>query len=139
MINNASGHIDSPVDGSASITGRIWGPVITNKAHVNFLGATHGSNNTGELTAIGEVLRWSRDKLADGLTLLVRYDSKYACMTTQNLWATSSNIKLAAETSAPALKARLDTAEATGHPPASSQPVPAASSALRALSLLLTG
>ena len=59
MLTNASGHISNPNDGSASIAKRLWGPVITDRTHPSFLGATHGSNNTGELKAIGEVLRWA--------------------------------------------------------------------------------
>ena len=40
-----------------------WGPVITDSAADHFAGATHGSNNTGELTAVVESFRWIIDRV----------------------------------------------------------------------------
>ena len=36
----------------------LFGPVVTNRWDPNFLGAERGTNNTGELTAIGEACLW---------------------------------------------------------------------------------
>ena len=62
-----------------------------------FIGAAHGSNNTGELTAIGEVLRWvgTRVPAADERSLLIRYDSTYAAYVTQGIFRANSNKQLA--------------------------------------------
>ena len=77
--------------------GKIWGPVIIDTTHPSFIGATHGSNNTGELSAIGEVLRWVNERFDnnDSRPVLIRYDSKYAAMVAQKLWSAKSNIQLA--------------------------------------------
>ena len=53
------------------------GPVVTEESEDDFLGATVGSNNTAELSAIAHALRWllteggSRD-------IVLRGDSQYA-------------------------------------------------------------
>ena len=57
--------ISEPDDTNASVVtrGKIWGPVITDSAAGHFAGATHGSNNTGELTAVVESFRWILDRV----------------------------------------------------------------------------
>ena len=99
ILHRAKGHIDNPDDLNARIIdqGKIWGPVIIDTTHPSFIGATHGSNNTGELSAIGEVLRWVNERFDnnDSRSVLIRYDSKYAAMVAQKLWSAKSNIQLA--------------------------------------------
>ena len=59
------------------------------------MGAKYGSNNTGEVCAIGEVLKWVKANVFDDRTVLIRYDSKYAANVAQGTYEASSNIELA--------------------------------------------
>ena len=59
------------------------------------MGAKYGSNNTGEVCAIGEVLKWVQANVSDDRTVLIRYDSKYAANVVQGTYEASSNIELA--------------------------------------------
>ncbi|KAK3257894.1 hypothetical protein CYMTET_33034, partial [Cymbomonas tetramitiformis] len=45
-------------DARAELLGELWGPVEKDRASPYFLGAEVGSNNTGELSAIGEAFLW---------------------------------------------------------------------------------
>ena len=62
----------------------LYGPVITEAWDPNFLGATAGTNNTGELTAIGEACAWLWDMREERSTegqpvrAVIHYDSEYA-------------------------------------------------------------
>lgn len=57
----------------------LYGPVITDDTSPLSLGATCGSNNTGELSAMGEALLWLRDEAPDkGTPAVLHYDSEYA-------------------------------------------------------------
>jgi len=82
---------------TVEVVDEICGPVEVVPAARRFLGATHGSNNTGELTAVGEALLWL-ERLYDpvsasfvnhaaetlpkrkfvGLPVLINCDSTYA-------------------------------------------------------------
>ena len=95
MISGGAGHIDEPDDNGAKIVDKTWGPVITDSNARGFLGATHGTNNTGELQAIGEVLMWANEHMDSNQSLLIRYDSTYAAMITQPVYTASSNRQLA--------------------------------------------
>ena len=53
----------------------LYGPVITDASSTLSLGATLGSNNTGELSAIGEALLWLRDEAPPGAAAIY-YDSE---------------------------------------------------------------
>ena len=71
---------------SASAIHEFYGPVITDSTSRTFMGATRHSNNTGELTAIGESLNWI---IAHNITTPVNIwsDSEYAiacCMGTNS-------------------------------------------------------
>jgi ribonuclease HI len=72
----------------------LCGPVEIRSSHRNYLGAEVKSNNTAELTAIGESLRYIRDKAQDFMCtcektpcscprpkVTLRYDSEYAAKT----------------------------------------------------------
>ena len=91
--------LSEPDDTNASVVtrGKIWEPVITDPTADHFAGATHGSNNTGELTAVVESFRWvlGRVEKEDKRSVLVRYDSTYAAMVAQGVWQPGSNCDLA--------------------------------------------
>ena len=60
------------------------GPVVTDKGAAGWHGAERGTNNTAELTAILQGLRWAGG-LADTV-VRIRYDSEYAANTARGLW-----------------------------------------------------
>ena len=70
------------------------GPVVTEKSEDSFLGATVGSNNTAELSAIAHAMRWllteggSRD-------IVLRGDSQYALNIASGAWRAKANKELA--------------------------------------------
>ena len=43
---------------TVSVLAELYGPVVTDASSVYFLGATVHTNNTGELTAVGEGILW---------------------------------------------------------------------------------
>ena len=58
-----------------------------------YMGASVGSNNTAELTAIGHALRWALiDEREDALT--IRSDSEYAANLTAGIWKPKANKEL---------------------------------------------
>ena len=63
--------------GDGEIIHEFHGRVITDEAESGFIGAEVGSNNTAELTAIAEALRWL---LLEGGNeeIIIKTDSKYA-------------------------------------------------------------
>eukprot|EP00973_Karenia_brevis_P066680 9270500-Karenia_brevis.AAC.1 len=56
----------------------MYGKVITDEGSRFYLGAEVGSNNTGELQALGEALIWIRDHGKRDRVYIVHVDSKYA-------------------------------------------------------------
>ena len=62
----------------------LYGPVVTHAWDPNFLGAEQGTNNTAELTAIGEACLWllsqGAEVAANGakVSAWIHYDSEYA-------------------------------------------------------------
>ena len=82
----------------ALITER-FGPVILDKGSSYYLGSDVATNNTGELSAIGEFLLYLRDE-ADDATLskniIIRYDSEYAAKTILGMWKPVKNTALIA-------------------------------------------
>lgn len=74
---------------------QLYGPVVKDpKSHL-FLGAEVGSNNTGELTAVGEALLWLRDEAQDSLPAMLHYDSQYAGEITTGMKRAEKNKRLA--------------------------------------------
>ena len=56
-----------------------WGPVIVDPNSPLFIGAECGSNNTGELSAIGEALLWAQTQVIASTTCIeIASDSLYA-------------------------------------------------------------
>ena len=75
----------------------LFGPVPLSGNSKFFLGAAVGSNNTAELTAIGEALRWLRDfgsiEKYPG-NVCIRYDSEYAAKSVQGIYNGKKNCDL---------------------------------------------
>lgn len=72
------------------VTG-LFGPVITKHYDKRFLGAENGSNNTGELTAICEGLKWLLEQEDTNTPAAIYYDSKYAAKITRGEYNAETN------------------------------------------------
>ena len=100
---------DGEHDAEATHLADLWGPVPMHGAA--FEGATQLTNNTAELTAILEALRWV-DELdaASAAPIIIRPDSEYAAKTITGVWpATDANAALVR-----AARAMLARVEASG-------------------------
>lgn len=71
-----------------------YGPVVFDKNDSLFLGATCGTNNTGELCGIAMALVWLVEAAAKGPATIL-YDSKYAANIAQEKWKATQNVELA--------------------------------------------
>ena len=71
-------------------------PVVTQEWHHLWLGARQRTNNTGELSAIGEAMIWLLEECPDDghQPVVLRYDSVYAANMAQGVWTPSSNEEL---------------------------------------------
>ena len=78
------------------VTG-LFGPVESKHAATNFLGAEFGSNNIGELSAIGEVLKWLLEQESAETPVALYYDSKYAAKISTGEYTAEINKYLAAK------------------------------------------
>eukprot|EP00419_Tripos_fusus_P025087 CAMPEP_0172721668 /NCGR_PEP_ID=MMETSP1074-20121228/79635_1 /TAXON_ID=2916 /ORGANISM="Ceratium fusus, Strain PA161109" /LENGTH=282 /DNA_ID=CAMNT_0013547467 /DNA_START=32 /DNA_END=880 /DNA_ORIENTATION=- len=72
-----------------------YGPVVFNKDDALFMGCTCGTNNTGELSAIGMALRWLLEVDSSNARCTILYDSKYAANIAQGLYRAEKNQDLA--------------------------------------------
>jgi len=72
-----------------------YGPVVFDKDDALFLGSTCGTNNTGELSAIGMALRWLIEVDLSNTRCTILYDSKYAANIAQGLYKAEKNQELA--------------------------------------------
>jgi ribonuclease HI len=72
-------------------------PVVTQAWDHRWIGAREATNNTAELSAIGEAMLWLRDEAPDEgwAPLHIRYDSEYAANIARGTWAALSNEELA--------------------------------------------
>ena len=80
-----------------SLTTGLFGPVIIKHYDKRFLGAEQGSNNTGELTAICEGLKWLLEQENTETPAAIYYDSKYAAKIATGEYKAESNKYLAAK------------------------------------------
>jgi ribonuclease HI len=71
------------------------GPVVFDKDDTLFLGSTCGTNNTGELSAIGMALRWLIEVDRSNTRCTILYDSKYAANIAQGIYKAEKNQDLA--------------------------------------------
>jgi ribonuclease HI len=93
---------DNKVIKSYSTLAELYGPVVTDPNSTFFMGATEQTNNTGELTAVGEALLWLtlylptlRTSRTTPLTNIVIYcDSNYAINTCTSIWSGPFNVQL---------------------------------------------
>merc|ERR1712008_61988 len=72
-----------------------YGPVVFDKDDTLFVGSTCGTNNTGELSAIGMALRWLIEEDLSTTRCTILYDSKYAANIAQGLYKAEKNQELA--------------------------------------------
>lgn len=82
---------------NGAVVAQIYGPVVVDPTSCLSLGAEVGSNNTGELCAIGEALIWLRDEAPGPPTrpAVIFYDSKYAAKIATGDFHAKKNIPLA--------------------------------------------
>lgn len=73
----------------------LYGPVVLDKASSSYMNAKVCSNNTAELTAIGEALLWLRDYggAYPGVAI-IRYDSEYAAKSIRGIFNGNKNTEL---------------------------------------------
>ena len=70
------------------------GPVITDASNAAYIGAQHATNNTAELTAVAQALKYvTADQ--SGRPVLIRYDSLYAGNIATGKWRARKNRDLA--------------------------------------------
>ena len=81
--------------GQGEITIEKSGKVITENKSKEFVGAEVGSNNTAELTAIAEALRWLLTE-GGGDEAIIRADSQYAGNLASGAWKAKANRALVA-------------------------------------------
>ena len=60
------------------VRAEMWGPVETDSSSVWYAGAAKGTNNTGEITGIGQALMWLRDIDKSSTPAVMLFDSCYA-------------------------------------------------------------
>ena len=93
-----------------SVLAELYGPVVLDASSLSFLGATVGSNNTGELSGICRALGWLSSQAVGASPPLppavICYDSEYAAMQTQGLWRAKKNKALIQRAQATLAEAR---------------------------------
>jgi len=83
---------DPPLGGVA--TAELYGPVDLSPSSPHFLGAEVGSNNTGELSAVCEALRWLTEHEPSSRAAVICYDSNYAANQAQGIHKAHKNVAL---------------------------------------------
>ena len=84
------GDEDSAASSSPPLTEEC-GPVITSPSQPEFLGATRGTNNTGELSAVHHALTVASDLVKPSEEVMILADSRLAINTTLGVWAPRTN------------------------------------------------
>lgn len=85
--------------GNGEIFHEFYGKVITNTDDSNFIGAEVGSNNTAELTAFAQALRWALSEGSDS-EIVIKTDSQYAGNQATGAWKAKANQALVAHVQA---------------------------------------
>ena len=85
-----------PLDPEGAPEFVLHAPVVTQEWNHLWIGAREKTNNTGEVSAIGEAMMWLLNECPDnGQTpVLLRYDSEYAANMAQGIWEPESNEEL---------------------------------------------
>ena len=89
---------DGDADESATAIGHGYGPVVTDELAPTFIGAPRLTNNTGELSALIELLQWLARQLSDGdppPSICIRPDSTYALNAALGLSRAGCNFEMA--------------------------------------------
>ena len=81
--------------GNGEIHHEFSGKVVTSSADENYIGAEVGSNNTAELTAFAEALRWCL-KQGGEEEIIIKTDSQYAGNQATGKWKAKANRELVA-------------------------------------------
>ena len=81
--------------GNGEIFHEFNGKVITDRDESKFIGAEVGSNNTAELTAFAEALRWALSEGGDS-EIVIKTDSQYAGNQATGNWKAKANRELVA-------------------------------------------
>ena len=79
--------------GNGEIHHEFSGPVITDANNSDYIGAEVGSNNTAELTAFAEALRWLL-KEGGNEPVVIKTDSQYAGNQANGAWKAKANREL---------------------------------------------
>lgn len=87
------GCLGAPPTGGIAVA-ELYGPVELTSTSPHFLGAEVGSNNTGELSAVCEALRWLNEEEAPGRPACICYDSEYASNQAQGIHKAHKNVML---------------------------------------------
>jgi ribonuclease HI len=85
--------------GNGEISHESYGKVITNPNDSKFIGAEVGSNNTAELTAFAQALRWALSEGGDS-EIVIKTDSQYAGNQATGSWKAKANQALVAHVQA---------------------------------------
>ena len=81
--------------GNGEIDHEFSGKVITDSSDERFIGAEVGSNNTAELTAFAEALRWALTQ-GGNEDIIIKTDSQYAGNQATGKWQAKANRQLVA-------------------------------------------
>ena len=81
--------------GNGEIMHEFSGKVVTNPDDSMFIGAEVGSNNTAELTAMAEALRWALSEGGES-RIVIKTDSQYAGNQATGAWKAKANRELVA-------------------------------------------
>ena len=79
--------------GNGEILHEFSGKVVTKSDDQKFIGAEVGSNNTAELTAFAEALRWALTQGGEE-EIIIKTDSQYAGNQATGSWKTKANREL---------------------------------------------
>ena len=79
--------------GNGEVLHEFHGRVITDPEDKSFIGAEVGSNNTAELTAFAEALRWALTE-GGGSEIIIKTDSQYAGNQATGTWKAKANKRL---------------------------------------------
>jgi len=88
---------DGPDDISANPEFILHAPVVTQEWDHRWIGAREATNNTGELSAIGEAMLWLTHEAPDdgSIPVTIRFDSYYAANMARGIWVPRANEELA--------------------------------------------
>ena len=90
---------NDPGRGNGEIFHELNGRVITDPEESKFIGAEVGSNNTAELTAFAEALRWVLSEGGNS-EIVIKTDSQYAGNQATGNWKAKANRELVAHVQA---------------------------------------